>query len=91
MCRSIKLLFNFDSPATDAEIYAASLQFVRKITGFQKPSQANEAVFTAAVEKVSKDAKGLLTSLTTSAKPRNRVVEVARAREKAVKRFGFHK
>lgn len=88
MCRSIKTLFNFKPPATDAEIRAASLQFVRKISGYQKPSHANEAAFNAAVERVAAAAHKLLDSLQTSAEPRDREVEAARARARAAERFG---
>jgi len=88
MCRSIKTLFNFKPPATDEEIRAASLQFVRKISGYHKPSHANEAAFNAAVEKVAATAHKLLDSLETSAEPRDREVEAARARARAAERFG---
>ena len=88
MCRNIKILFNFDPPATDEEIREASLQFVRKISGFHKPSRANEAAFNEAVDGVADVATDLLRSLTTDAKPRNRAVEAARARAKAAERFG---
>ena len=90
MCRNIKTLFNFDPPATDEETRDASLQFVRKICGFTKPSKANEAAFELAVGQVSEVAQALLASLVTSADPRNREVEAARARAKAVVRFGRH-
>lgn len=80
MCRNIKPLFNFDPPATDEEIRDASLQFVRKISGFNKPSQINEKAFTKAVEKISKDMKELLESLVTNSDSRNREVEKERAR-----------
>ncbi len=88
MCRNIKTLFNFDPPATDEEIRAASLQFVRKLSGFQKPSSVNEDAFNSAIEKVAADAKQLLQTLHTHAHPHNREVEAARAHERAVKRFG---
>ena len=88
MCRSIKTLFNFKPPATDEEIRSASLQFVRKISGYQKPSQANEAAFNLAVEQVAAAAHRMLDSLQTSAEPRDREVEAARARERAAERFG---
>jgi hypothetical protein len=88
MCRSIKTLFNFKPAATDEEIRAASLQFVRKISGYQKPSHANQAAFDAAVERVAQAAHRLLDSLQTSAEPRDREVEAARARERAAERFG---
>jgi len=88
MCRNIKTLFNFDPPATDHEIHEASLQFVRKLSGFTKPSQTNEQAFNEAVEKVAKDAKILLGSLETEAKPHNREIEAKKAHERALKRFG---
>ena len=88
MCRSIKTLFNFKPPATEEEIRAASLQFVRKISGYQKPSQANEAAFNLAVEQVAAAAHRMLDSLQTSAEPRDRDVEAARARARAAARFG---
>ena len=88
MCRNIKPLFNFDPPATEAEVHDASLQFVRKISGFQRPSQANEAAFLRAVGEIGEAAQHLLDSLVTDAKPRNREVEAARARAKARERFG---
>ena len=77
MCRNIKLLFNFEPPATDDEIRAAALQFVRKVSGFNKPSQANEAAFERAVDEVAKAARLLLASLVTNAEPRDRDVEAA--------------
>jgi len=88
MCRNIKTLFNFEPPATDEEVVAASLQFVRKISGFTHPSKANEEAFDLAVERVSAAAQVLLDSLSTTAEPRNREVEAARAKERAIKRFG---
>ena len=88
MCRSIKTLFNFQPPATRDEIHAASLQFVRKISGYHKPSQLNEAAFNRAVEQVSAAAHKLLDSLQTSAEPRDRDVEAARAKARAAERFG---
>ena len=88
MCRNIKLLFNFDPPVTDDEIRAASLQFVRKLSGYNKPSQANEEAFNRAVEQVAAAAHKLLDSLQTSAEPRDRDVEAARARARAAERFG---
>jgi hypothetical protein len=88
VCRNIKTLFNFDPPATDEEIRAASLQFVRKVSGFSKPSRANERAFEGAVEEVSKVARGLIDSLVTKAPPRDRDIEAARARARAAKRFG---
>jgi hypothetical protein len=88
MCRNIKTLFNFEPPATEEEIRAAYLQFVRKLSGFTKPSKANEAIFDRAVEDVSKIAQDLIASLVTDAPARNREVEAARARARAAKRFG---
>ena len=88
MCRNIKTLFNFDPPATDEEIRAAALQFVRKLSGFNKPSQANEAAFAKAVHDVSAVARVLMLSLTTSAEPRYREVEAEKARERSRLRFG---
>lgn len=87
MCRNIRPLFNFDPPATDTEIREASLQFVKKLSGLQHPSKANEKAFQNAVEKVASDIKILLDSLTTTAPRRNREVEEQRARSKALKRF----
>lgn len=88
MCRNIKTLFNFDPPATDEEIREASLQFARKLSGFNTPSKANEAAFNRAVEEVSATARTLLDSLVTNAGPRNREIEAQRARERAAQRFG---
>jgi hypothetical protein len=88
MCRNIKTLFNFEPPVTDAEIRAASLQFVRKISGFNKPSKANEAAFVAAVDGIARIASQLLVSLESSARPRNREAEAAKARARAAQRFG---
>lgn len=88
MCRSIKTLFNFQPPATEAEIHAASLQFVRKISGYHRPSQANEAAFDRAVEEVAAAAHNLLDSLQTNAEPRDREVQAARAKARAAERFG---
>ena len=88
MCRNIKTLFNFEPPATDSEIQAASLQFVRKISGFNKPSIANEQAFNQAVEESSIVARKLMSSLVTNAEPRDREVEAQLAHERAVKRFG---
>ncbi|KAA0214834.1 DUF2277 domain-containing protein [bacterium] len=87
MCRSIKTLFNFEPPATDEEIRAASLQFVRKLSGFAQPSQANDATFAQAVDEVATAARKLIRSLKTQASPRNREVEAAKARERAKLRF----
>ncbi len=89
MCRNIKTLFNFDPPVTDDEVRAASLQFVRKITGFNKPSKANEAQFLAAVDEVASISKRLLHSLETTAPPKNREEEAAKARARATERFGM--
>jgi hypothetical protein len=91
MCRNIRTLFNFAPSATDDEIRAASLQFVRKLSGFNKPSKANEAAFSRAVEEVATATRNLLDSLVTHAEPRNRQVEAERARARAVQRFGVGK
>lgn len=88
MCRNIKILFNFDPPVTEEEIHAASLQFVRKISGFTKPSKANEVAFEAAVKEVAAVSEKLLHSLETTATPRNREEEAAKAKARAVVRFG---
>jgi len=88
MCRNIKTLFNFDPPVTPAEVQAASLQFVRKITGFNKPSKANEALFLAAVDEVAAISARLLSSLETNAPPKNREEEAAKAKARAAERFG---
>lgn len=87
MCRSIKPLFNFEPPATEDEIHSASLQFVRKISGFSKPSQANEAAFLAAVDAVTAAAQQLLATLETNAPAKNREEEAARARARSAQRF----
>lgn len=87
MCRNIKTLHNFQPPATEAEIRASALQFVRKLSGFTKPSKANEAAFNDAIEKVTDAAQELLHSLTTTSPPRNREVEAAKARERSAQRF----
>jgi len=87
MCRSIRTLFNFEPPATEEEIHASALQFVRKLSGFNKPSQANAAAFDRAVEEVSEAARRLLTSLETTAAPRDRAVEAEKARARARERF----
>ena len=87
MCRNIKTLFNFEPPVTDDEIHAAALQFVRKVTGFNKPSKANEAAFDAAIRDVAAVSRNLLSSLETSALPRNREEEAAKARARAAQRF----
>jgi hypothetical protein len=88
MCRNIRTLFNFEPPATELEIRDAALQFVRKLSGFNVPSRANEAVFEAAVADVAEVARRLIAGLVTSAEPRNRQVEAARARERSAARFG---
>jgi hypothetical protein len=88
MCRNIKTLFNFDPPATDVEIRAASLQFVRKLSGFNAPSKANEAAFNRAIDEVQAAARRLIHDLETQAPPRDREVEAAKARERALHRFG---
>ncbi|HXK24193.1 MAG TPA: DUF2277 domain-containing protein [Myxococcota bacterium] len=88
MCRNIKTLFNFDPPATSEEVRAASLQFVRKLSGFTRPSKANETAFELAVERVAAVSQALLDSLVTTASPRDREVEAVRARERAATRFG---
>src|SRR5712675_1250507 len=88
MCRNIKTLFNFEPPVTSEEIQAASLQFVRKITGFNKPSKANEASFQAAVDEISEISTRLLRSLETTATPKNREEEAAKAKARAAERFG---
>ena len=87
MCRNIKTLFNFDPPVTDEEIRAASLQFVRKVSGFNKPSKANEPAFLAAIERIAGASRNLLDSLETNAAPRNREEEAAKARARAAQRF----
>jgi len=89
MCRNIKTLFNFEPPATDEEIRAAALQFVRKLSGFNAPSRANERAFNRAGADVSAVARRLVDSLTTSAEPRNREEVAARARERSAERFGI--
>ncbi len=88
MCRNIRPLFNFDPPATDEEIRAASLQFVRKISGFNAPSKTNEAAFHHAVDEVSEAARRLVDALVTSAPARDRAVEASRARARSAQRFG---
>ncbi|NLX09604.1 MAG: DUF2277 domain-containing protein [Chloroflexi bacterium] len=87
MCRNIKPLFNFEPPANDDEIRAAALQFVRKISGFNKPSKANEAAFEAAVDAIAAVSRHLLASLETNAPPKNREIEAAKARARAAQRF----
>jgi hypothetical protein len=88
MCRNIKTLFNFDPPATDEEIKAASLQFVRKLSGFTKPSKANEDAFNEAIEEVSSVARRLIDSLVTTAEPRNREEVAVRLKSRSAERFG---
>jgi hypothetical protein len=88
MCRNIKTLFNFDPPATEEEIRASALQFVRKLSGFSRPSQANEAAFNRAVTEVSEVARRLLTTLHTHAPARDREIEAEKARERSRQRFG---
>jgi hypothetical protein len=88
MCRNIRPLFNFDPPVTDEEVRAASLQFVRKISGFGKPSKANELSFLAAVDEIAGISKRLLRSLETNAPPKNRESEAAKAKARAAERFG---
>jgi hypothetical protein len=87
MCRNIKMLFNFDPPVTDEEIRAASIQFVRKISGFNKPSKVNELAFNQAIDEVAAAAAKLLTSLETTAEPRNREEEAAKAKARGMLRF----
>ena len=88
MCRNIRPLFNFDPPVTEQEILAASLQFVRKISGFTRPSQANEAAFIKAVEEIAATSARLIQSLETTAGPKNREEEAAKAKARSVARFG---
>jgi hypothetical protein len=88
MCRNIKTLFNFEPPATDDEVRAASLQFVRKLSGFHKPSQTNEAAFDRAVDSVAAAAREFLDALVTNAPPRDREIEAVKARARAAERFG---
>jgi hypothetical protein len=88
MCRNIRVLFNFDPAATEEEIRAAALQYVRKVSGYAKPSAANEIAFNRAVDRVAAATSELVGSLTTTAAPRNREVELAKAHERAVRRFG---
>ncbi len=88
MCRNIKTLFNFDPPVTDDEVRAAALQFVRKITGFNKPSKSNEAAFQAAIDEITGVAARLLHSLDTTAPPKNREEEAAKAKARSAERFG---
>lgn len=88
MCRNIRTLYNFDPPATDDEVRAAALQYVRKISGFTKPSQANEAAFEAAVDEITRVSTQLLSSLETNAAPKDREIEAAKARARSLQRFG---
>lgn len=88
MCRNIKILFNFDPPATDEEIRAASIQFVRKVSGATKPSKANEPALELAVDNITDTLRELLNSLTTTAAPKNRALEAAKAKARAAQRFG---
>ena len=88
MCRNIRPLFNFEPPATDAEIYAASIQFVRKVSGFTSPSRANEKAFERAVKDISRVARVLVDSLETESPPKSREVEAAKAKARSLKRFG---
>jgi hypothetical protein len=90
MCRNIKVLFNFDPPATEKEIHEASLQFVRKLSGFREPSKVNEEAFNQAVDDIAHAAHHLLEHLTTDAHPHNREEEARKAHERALKRFGHH-
>ena len=90
MCRNIKTLFNFDPPVTEDEVRAASLQFVRKISGFTKPSKANEEAFAAAVEEIAVISSRLLHSMETIAPPKNREEEAAKAKARSAERFGTH-
>lgn len=88
MCRNIKTLFNFDPPATDEEIQAASLQYVRKLSGFQSPSKANEEAFNLAIAEVAAASRKLLDSLVTNSSPRDREIEAQKVKERSAKRFG---
>jgi hypothetical protein len=88
MCRNIKTLFNFDPPVTEDEVRAASLQFVRKISGFAKPSKANEAAFASAIEEIAEISSRLLQSMETAAPPKNREEEAAKAKARGLERFG---
>ena len=91
MCRNIRTLFNFDPPATDEEIRSASLQFVRKLSGFNSPSKANQPAFDRAIDDVTSAAQELIASLTTTAGPRNREIEAERATARSAVRFGIHR
>jgi hypothetical protein len=88
MCRNIRTLFNFEPPATEEEIHASAVQFVRKLSGFNSPSKANEAAFNRAIDEVTEAARRLITSLETNSRPRDREVEAAKARERAKARYG---
>ncbi len=88
MCRNIRTLYNFAPPTTDEEVHAASLQFIRKISGFTRPSQANEPAFERAVDEVARSARKLLDNLITTAPPKDREIEAAKARKRAAQRFG---
>jgi hypothetical protein len=88
MCRNIQPLFNFDPPATQEDIHAAAVQYVRKISGYQRPSKANEAAFQAAVDAIAAATRALVEALETSAPPRSRAVEVEKARARSQRRFG---
>jgi len=88
MCRNIRTLFNFEPPVTDEEVRAASLQFVRKISGFNKPSKTNEVAFSTAVDEIARISKQLLVSLESNATPKNRLEEAAKAKMRAAQRFG---
>lgn len=88
MCRNIKLLFNFEPPATDEEVYDASLQYIRKVSGFRQPSRVNQEAFDRAVQEVAQITRQLIDELKTDATPRNREVEAAKAKSRAEKRFG---
>lgn len=88
MCRNIKPLFNFDPPVTDADIHASALQYVRKVSGYTRPSQANREAFDDAIDRVAAVTRELLDTLVTDAPPRSRELEIARARERAAKRYG---
>jgi hypothetical protein len=89
MCRNIKTLHNFSPPATEEEVRASALQFVRKLSGFTRPAKGNEAAFNRAVEEVTRVAQTLLESLVTTAPPRNRAIEAAKAKERSLRRFGL--
>jgi hypothetical protein len=88
MCRNIRMLYNFEPPATEEEVRASALQFVRKLSGFTRPSKANEPAFQRAVDRIAEAAQELLDSLTTTAPPRNRAEEAAKARARSAARFG---